>query len=370
MRILVWQWGRRGGGPRFAAELAASLGTLPGVQAVLSLSAQAEILAGPAPPPCALPVTTYRGFRGFALRLLASPFLMRPLAADIAALRPDIAICAMPGPLDLLAARALRRLGIKFLVVVHDADAHPGDGMPLQMTLQRWLVRRADGLVALSAHVANRLREQGLVGHRPLIMATHLPLVFGPPPPPPRSHGGRLRLLFFGRLLPYKGLDLLAEALLVLGPRGDMEMRVVGSGPDSEVLAKLRKLPGVRVENRWVAESEVGEILAWADALVLPYREASQSGVAAAAIAARRWVVATNVGGIAEQLGGEKLARLCEPNAASLANALRGLLESPPPPSTSPEDPRAAWRGIAADLVREMSVMLATEKTDLNPRIA
>ena len=61
-------------------------------------------------------------------------------------------------------------------------------------------------------------------------------------------------------------------------------------------------------------EHEVGELIAWADALVLSHREASQSGVAAAAIAAGRWLVATRVGGIAEQLKDERLALLCDPD--------------------------------------------------------
>ena len=125
---------------------------------------------------------------------------------------------------------------MRFLVVVHDADLHPGDGFPLQMTLQRLLMRRADGLIALSDHVAGRLRAHDLVGDRPLIMTSHPPLVFGAPPALPRAHGGKLRLLSFGRLLPYKGLDLLAEALRLLGPRPDVEIRVVGSGPETPVL--------------------------------------------------------------------------------------------------------------------------------------
>jgi glycosyltransferase involved in cell wall biosynthesis len=355
MKVLVWYWGKRGAGPRVAVELANGLRLVPGVDAVLSLSTGAEILRGASPPACELPVPTYRGAAGFLRRLLTVPFAAAALSRRVRALRVDVALCAMPAPLDLLMMRALRRAGVPAVVVVHDADMHPGDGLPFQMALQRKQAREADALVALTSHVAVRLREQGLAGGgRPLFMASLPPLVFGPPALPPGSHGGPPRLLSFGRLLPYKGLDLLAEALRLLGPAPGLEIRVVGSGPESATLAALRALPGVAVENRWVPEEEVGSLLAWADALVLSHREASQSGVAAAAVAARRWVVSTRVGGLAEQLRDEPLARLCEPEPASLAAALRGLVESPPAADPAPCDPRAAWRQVAESLVRQI----------------
>ena len=329
MRLLIWQWGRRGAGPRFAMELAAALRGVRGVDPVLSLSRQAEIMeAGIAR--CDLPVNTYRGAIGWAARLMAAPLLVRPLTRRLRALKLDVAVCAMPGPLDLLMAAALRRAGVPFAVVVHDADLHPGETLRLQAAFQRRLVRQAGALVALSAHVAQRLEEQAAVGDRPLLSVGLSSFAFGPPPPPPGGHGGKLRLLSFGRLLPYKGLDLLQAALERLG-LGGLEVRVVGLGPESPVLAALRALPGVTVENRWVPETELGDLLAWADAVVLSHREASQSGVAAAAIAARRWIIATRVGGLVEQLENEPLARLCAPDAQSLALAIGSLLTAPLP---------------------------------------
>jgi glycosyltransferase involved in cell wall biosynthesis len=325
---------------------------------MLSLSAQSEILGGADAPVCQLPFPTYEDLAGLVVRLPTLPFQVKPLAGRVRALRPDVAICAMPAALDLLMAAALRRVGVPYFVVVHDADPHPGDGIPLQMTLQHMLVRRAHGLVALTEHVAERLRQQSLVRGRPLFILPHPPRVFGPTPPPPRAHGGKLRLLSFGRLLPYKGLDLLAEALRVLGPRADMEVRVVGYGPESAVLDSLRRLPGVTVENRWVPEADVGKIIAWADALVLSHREASQSGAAAAAIAAGRWVVATRVGGITEQVRDQPLARLCDPTAESLARELLRLAEQPPPPAGIPGDPQAAWRASVADLARHIAATI------------
>jgi len=356
MRVLVWQWGRRGAGPRFAAALAEGLRLIPGTDSVLSLSTAAEILRAPLPPRCELPVVTYASAAGLAWRLVQAPLIVRRLARRVAALRPDVAICAMPGPLDLLLLAALHRGGIRAVVVVHDADTHPGDTMPLLMTLQRRLTRRADAVVALSEHVAARLRQQRLVDVRRLFVVPHPPFMFGPPPPPARMHGGALRLLCFGRLLPYKGLDLLAGALRLLGAGPAWELRVVGSGPEGAELAALRALPGVTVENRWVPEEEIGDLIGWADALVLPYKEASQSGIAPAAIAAGRFVVSTRVGGLLEQLRGERLAVLCEPDAASLAATLSGLIEAPPiEPGPIPQDPRAAWRDMAERLLRQIT---------------
>jgi len=364
MRALVWQWGRRGSPPRFASLLVDGLRALPDTEALLSLSTRAELLRSASAPRCDLPVATYDGLASFVLRAVGGPFAVRPLVARIRALRPDVAVCALPGPLDLLMATALRRLAVPFVVLVHDADLHPGDGLPLQTALQRALCRRAAALGVLSAYVGDQLIEQGLAGPpRPLFRLNHPPISFGAPPPrnrPPHS----LRLLSFGRLLSYKGLDLLADALALLGPQSGLEVRIVGRGPESDVLDRLRAIPGVTVENRWVPEDEIGALLGWSDALVLSYREASQSGVAAAALAAGRRVLGTRVGGLAEQLSGNGLTLLCEPDAASVAAGLRQLLDEPVTSAgAEPPDAATAWRDMAATLRDGLAMLL--ENTSL-----
>ncbi len=364
MRVLIWQWGRHGAGPRFAAELVRNFAGVPGIEPLLSLSAGAEILGTAAPPPCDLAFPTYDGLLGFAVRALRAPVLVPGLAGWLRDNRVDVALCAMPAPLDLLMAAALRRAGVPFAVVVHDADLHPGDTFPLQMRLQRRLLARADRLFALSTHVADRLRQQGIASGRLLMTASLPPFAFGERPPPPGAHGGRLRLLSFGRLLPYKGLDLLAASLALLGERMDFEVRVVGSGPETAVLDALRAMPGVSVENRWVPEDEVGALLAWADALVLSHREASQSGVAAAAVAARRWLVATRVGGLAEQLRDEPMAIMCDPTPASLAGGLACLLAGKVAPCDGADDPQLAWRGMARAMVSELRMLSRNVRRD------
>ena len=356
MNLLLWQWGRRGAGPRYAMELATALRGAPGVTPTLSLSNQAEIVQdGTAT--ADLPLDTYRSAAGWAARLASAPILIPQLVRRLRPLNLDAAICAMPGPLDLIMAAALRRLRIPFAVVVHDADLHPGDTLRLQAVFQRRLVHQAGALIALSQHVADRLQDQNIVQNRPLLRASLSNFSFGPPAPPPGSHGGKRRLLSFGRLLPYKGLDLLRAALDRLDTTA-FELRIVGQGPESPELAALRRLPGVTVENRWVPEAELGTLLGWADAMVLSHREASQSGVAAAALAAGRWVVSTNVGGLAEQLGSSPLARLCDPTPEALAAALKTLLTHPPP--AVPPEP-GAFCDSAITLAHQLAMTFRIE---------
>jgi glycosyltransferase involved in cell wall biosynthesis len=338
----------------FAASLAEGFKALDGVEPFLSLSADAEILRPPQGRSCELPMRTYTGIAGLAWQLLRAPITVVQLTRHLHRLEPQAAVCAMPGPLDLLMVMALRRVGIPIAIIVHDATAHPGDGYPLLYTLQRALLRRAHLVITLSRHVAAKLSVSGSPGIRGnLMVAAHPPFAFGQAKPA-RSHAGPRRILCFGRLRSYKGLDLLAEALRLVGPRSDMEVRIVGEGPESAALAVLRATPGVKVENRWVPEHEIGAILNWADIVVMPYTEASQSGIAPSAVALGRQVVATRVGGLPEQLETEPLAALCEPVAASLAAALVRALEEPNLTAFPANDPRDAWRRFAAKILEEL----------------
>ncbi|MCP1229763.1 glycosyltransferase [Acetobacter indonesiensis] len=366
MRVLVWQWGRRGAGPKIAVELAKGINALPGQEAFLSLSSHAEIVRAETPTiQNDIPVETYTSLPGLVWRAVTGYGLVRSVVRAVRRIGPTVAICAMPGPLDLLMVFALRRAGVPVVVVVHDAQAHPGDGFPGQMVLQRLLVRSAECVVALTQHVAKILAQQPCMRGRSAIVAYHPPFAFDAEESaawqPPLAHEGPMRLLVFGRLLPYKGLDLLADALTqVKGQQVAFDCHVVGRGPDAPWLEKLAAVPGVTVENRWVPEGEIARLLAWADVLLLPYREASQSGVGAAALAAGRWVLATNVGGLTEQFGRNPQARMCAPTVAGLSDAVTQFILSPPPrpvidTQTTVED---EWATMAAALLSDVSAQL------------
>jgi glycosyltransferase involved in cell wall biosynthesis len=351
MKLLVWHWGRRGGGPLFALRLAAALGDVPGHNLRLSLAGGAEILAGAAAAACSWREPTYENALGYAVQRFTGPLVRGRVTHRLMEERPDFAICAMPALLDARMTRALRRLGIPYAVVVHDAAAHPGEAFNFRLMGQWRQLREARVLFALTRHVEDGLRRQGYGGAgQRIVKLWHPPVGLGEMAPV-MAHGGAPRLLYFGRLLPYKGLGLLAGALERLGPAQPFQLRVCGDGPASPGLARLRALPGVSVEQRWVSEGELPGLLAWADAVVLPYQEASQSGVAALAVAAGRHVLATSVGGLPEQLAGVARARLCAPTAEAIASGLTQLavelLAGGAAAARPPEDKAVGWPALA-----------------------
>ncbi len=354
MKILVWHWGRRGAGPLFALRLTEAINQLVGHHADLSLSSGAEILHGQNLPDCVWAEPTYRNVLGYLTQKALNIFFAGRTRRRLSLIKPDLAICAMPSLLDQRLSNALNTLKIPYAVIVHDASAHPGDSLSFRFLDQARLLRGARYLVTLSAHVAADLESQnyGFSGQE-IIKLWHPPFSFGARPPPPLTHAGLPRVLFFGRLLAYKGLDLLADALSSLGSDLPFVVKICGDGPISPELLRLQTMRRVEIDRRWIPEDELPELLAWSDAVVLPYREASQSGVAAAALAQGRYVLATMVGGLTEQLSHQALALLVEPNAAALAAGLTKIFELTK--AQPPIDTDADWRRMALEMLSKFS---------------
>src|SRR5208282_916345 len=90
--------------------------------------------------------------------------------------------------------------------------------------------------------------------------------------------GRPFRFLFFGRIVDYKGIDLLLQAFSLLAARrDDVELHIVGVGDLSRYQSLLKRIPRVTIVNRWVDNSEIASFFNEADALVASYTEASQS---------------------------------------------------------------------------------------------
>lgn len=325
MRILLWYWGRRGGGAQYALGLTQALARRGDVRLRLSLSNAVELL--PKFRSTGLPLSsieTYQDRLGFLASLPRIPRARQQLLS--AAEGCDVVISAMTHIWTPLIAPQLMRAGIPYVPVVHDAVPHPGDtAFAWGWRLGREL-RAARAAVALSATVEAALAARA--PDLPLIRSRLPAFLAGVPTERHGEASGDVRFLFFGRLRAYKGLDMLRDAFVRLRKRHPgVRLRVVGQGNAEHCAPGLTAMPGVTVETRWVPESEVPHLLATADAVVLPYREASQSGVVPQALAMGVPVIATPVGGLTEQvLEGRGGMLAAAPTAAALAEAMAGVL--------------------------------------------
>ncbi len=227
-------------------------------------------------------------------------------------------------PLNL---SVIHRAGVRHIVVVHDADPHPGDRTAV---VNSWLLREAraaDHIVTLSRAVADRLVAVRRIPSDRISVLFHPDFDYAAVPLP-RTDAEPLRVLFLGRLLAYKGLALFVDALELLQRQGiALRIGVFGSGEiggDGERLAAL----GAEVKNRWIDESEFGSILGRYDVLVAGHTAASQSGVVSAALGAGLPVVVTPVGGLPEQIeSGVSGVIAASPTAEAVAAAIRQIAE-------------------------------------------
>jgi glycosyltransferase involved in cell wall biosynthesis len=131
-------------------------------------------------------------------------------------------------------------------------------------------------------------------------------------------------ILFFGRMEPYKGLGVLLEACDMLRSTGvEFELTVAGRGEDLlKHRSSIEQRPWVKLIDRFIPADEVSKLFKSTKVVVLPYTDATQSGVAAIALAHGIPVVASAVGGIPEVVIEGRTGLLvppCDPLALSRA---------------------------------------------------
>ncbi len=136
-------------------------------------------------------------------------------------------------------------------------------------------------------------------------------------------------VLFFGRISAYKGLeDLIAAQPLVSAEVPEARFIIAGRGQDfAPYRAGIRDLRRFEIHNRFISNREVPKFFRRATIVVLPYREASQSGVIPIAYAFGKPVVATRVGSLPEVVEDGVSGMIVEPGRpAELARALITVL--------------------------------------------
>ncbi len=216
-------------------------------------------------------------------------------------------------------ATMARVLGIRIVIEFHEVLDPAEASQPLVRRYVRAispaLLHLTDGFVVHSEYDQEILEEQYELGERPIALIPHGPynqyvgMVTGAAQEAEQS--ALCRLLFFGTIRPFKGLEDLLTAFDALSPdeAAGYRLTVVGETWEGwtlpeEMIARSLYRERITFINRYVHDNEVGDFFATADVVVLPYHRSSASGPLQIAMSTGLPVIVTAVGGLREAVSG------------------------------------------------------------------
>ena len=135
-------------------------------------------------------------------------------------------------------------------------------------------------------------------------------------------------ILFFGFIRKYKGLDLLLEAMTDERiKKAGIKLLVAGEfyedeKPYHDIIEKNDISKQLILRTSFIPDSEVKYYLCAADAVIQPYRNATQSGVTPLAYYFEKPMVVTNVGGLPTLVPDEKAGLVTEPTPTAIADGI------------------------------------------------
>jgi len=204
-------------------------------------------------------------------------------------------------------SRLRRRSRVPAVFLCHNVFPHerprlPGVGRLLAWSLVRTF-RHVDGFLAHSEELVDQIKDlrQGAVVRR----IFHPAYDFYPRTGRQQVSGNRPRLLFFGNVRRYKGLEVFLQALGIVRKEMLFEATVAGefyidAAPFRALGSQLGLDDSLVWKDCYIPNEEVPSLFEQADLVVLPYLEATQSGVVPLAYRFGVPVIASNVGGLSE----------------------------------------------------------------------
>lgn len=216
--------------------------------------------------------------------------------------------------------------GCKVIAVTDNVIPHETHFFDKPLT--KWFLKAVSGCITMSGEVAAdllRWKPDARYTVLPHPLYTH----FGEPvaKDEARSRLGldadRKTLLFFGLIRKYKGLDILLRAFGTLPD--DYQLVIAGEpyGDFSEYAALIEASPArerIRLFGNYIPDSEVKYYFSASDAVVLPYRSATQSGVNALACNFGVPMIVTDTGALRQTVEGRGTGLVvdkAEPEAVS-----------------------------------------------------
>lgn len=230
----------------------------------------------------------------------------------------------------------LKKAGIPTAIVVHDILQHPYHSMSPRAYLAEFLrrfymkrtVKKNGNIILLSDHSKKEFEKRYpkcRAKSTLLRLGAHVPSA--PLLPVHTIESSESYLLFFGRIDKYKGIENLCRAYSMLKEEQKERLKLViaGNGVFSEEEEELiRKNPTIRKIHRFIEDGEMLWLIKNAKAVVLPYIEASQSGVLPISYHFGKPVVVSNLPGLTENVDNGKTAAIYD-TVEQLADIIAGF---------------------------------------------
>jgi glycosyltransferase involved in cell wall biosynthesis len=270
-------------------------------------------------------------------RSLANLLFVPRLVGLIEDLRPNIVHFMFEGIIWLnLAVPYARKYGL--VTTMHDVSYHPGDWASRRWP--RWcvgrLATRSDKIIVHGAILKREaeLRYPQLIGRIEVLPHIQLRRYFNLASKDrlDRNADPSINILFFGRIFPYKGLDFLIRSVpMVTSCCDNVRVIIAGQGENIDRYRSMMMEPRFfDIRSRRISDRETAQLFTDADIVVLPYIEASQSGVLAIANTFGKPVIVTDVGELPRSVEHEVTGIVVPAkNERALADAIIRLVMDP-----------------------------------------
>ena len=260
--------------------------------------------------------------------------------------KPDV-VHFQEYPVDYAAWSALRLMALyPSVLTIHDHVAHSGadSKVPLRCLVYQYLLRRNTKNIIVHGETILREVSSEFRDHQH-IFSINLGALGG-------DYSAEIKdmadtdgnvnttntntepelntLLFFGRIEAYKGLSVLLDALDKLDAAAWGKVRLLIAGCGSALEAERERIAQkkhIEVDERFIPAEDIPALFSRCAVTVLPYLDATQSGVAAMAFSFGRPVIASATGALPEVVRDGETGLLVPPgDADSLAQAINRLI--------------------------------------------
>ena len=242
-------------------------------------------------------------------------------------IKPSIIVTDTTAPITLLIFLFFWK---KIILLIHDPFPHSGYNKKWIIIFRNIVFKIIKNKVLFNNKQYQEFIEAYHLNHRD-VFCSHLSTfefmnLYAPIQQ--NKNRNKFKILFWGIISQYKGLEYLCEAFKKINNK-NMELTVAGSGKLYFDITPYTSMENFKFIHKFLSNEEIAELLHNTDIVVCPYTDATQSGIIMTAFAYNKPVIATKVGGIPEIIN-DKTGILIEPkNTIQLIEAINNLYDNP-----------------------------------------